>query len=294
MSLTSFTHLAPAFAPVRTLLLLALVTLLGLGQRSEAQSSATIVKRLTDLEVQVAALETENQQQSSHIDTQNARIGALESKLAAQESALQQALAQLSALGAKLDGEIAARMAGDAAFTAALQQYAASTLNSAKTHADSVASDALNQARSYADGKVAPVADKLIHVSRNGNELYIRGANLHLENGSDATYAHLNGLGNLILGYNELRNNGSPNVRTGSHNLILGLGNNYSAAGGIVGGIHNEITHHMGSVLGGTGNSSSGLYAVVAGGFNNKALGNWSFIGGGANKVAATELANLP
>jgi hypothetical protein len=44
----------------------------------------------------------------------------------------------------------------------------------------------------------------------------------------------VNGLGNLIIGYNELR--GSGDDRTGSHNLVLGSRNNHSSYAGIVGG----------------------------------------------------------
>ena len=43
-----------------------------------------------------------------------------------------------------------------------------------------------------------------------------------------------NGLGNLVIGYNELR--GAGDDRSGSHNLVIGSRNNYSSHGGLVGG----------------------------------------------------------
>ncbi|HEX7627338.1 MAG TPA: hypothetical protein VF354_00260, partial [Candidatus Methanoperedens sp.] len=80
----------------------------------------------------------------------------------------------------------------------------------------------------------------LANVSRNGSDIYIDGANLHIRDGSGDTFGPVNGLGNLIIGYNELR--GSNDNRTGSHNLILGKANNYASYGGLVAGVSNEIS----------------------------------------------------
>jgi len=53
----------------------------------------------------------------------------------------------------------------------------------------------------------------------------------------------VNGLGNLIIGYNELR--GSGDNRIGSHNLILGSKNNFASYGGMVAGTLNDISISM-------------------------------------------------
>lgn len=151
----------------------------------------------------------------------------------------------------------------------------------------------IGDAKTYCDNKLAPVADKLVHFSRSGNEVYITGANLNIRNGKGATYAAgVNGLGNLIVGYNELR--GSGNVRTGSHNLIVGLQNNFSSAGAIVAGSNNNSTNFMASVYGGTGNTSGGYYSAVVGGYNNSATGNWSTILGGNAVTAPNQLDHQP
>jgi hypothetical protein len=151
----------------------------------------------------------------------------------------------------------------------------------------------LASAQAYTDGAVAPLSAKLIHFSRSGNDVFITGANLHIRNGLGHTYqGNLNGLGNLVVGYNESRSEG--NVRTGSHNIVLGFNQNYSSAGGIVAGAVNNITNFMASVLGGTGNTAGGIYATVSGGYNNQATGSWSTIGGGRDQVAATQLAHIP
>ncbi len=222
-----------------------------------AQPALSSAQRLTNLETTVAALALQVQAQGQQLSAQAATIANQASTIAT--------------LQAALTAEVANR----------------------KAYTDSAVATALASAKTYADGKVAPVADKLLHFSRSGNEVYITGANLHLRNGTGYTYNQVNGLGNLTIGYNDLRGSGAD-VRTGSHNLILGFGNNYSAAGAFVGGAHNNSNAHMASVYGGTGNTASGLYAHISGGYNNTASGNWSNIGGGQNKVASAQLANLP
>jgi hypothetical protein len=89
------------------------------------------------------------------------------------------------------------------------------------------------------------------------NEVVITGANLRIVNGlgstscTDAQFKPIpncpNGLGNLIVGYNELRLPGDesifgPNDRTGSHNVVVGQGNNFSSFGGLVVGVVNGIS----------------------------------------------------
>ena len=58
-------------------------------------------------------------------------------------------------------------------------------------------------------------------------DLYVAGTNVHILNA--ATPANPNGLGNLIVGHNRSRASfGGTDERTGSHNLVIGDGNNYS------------------------------------------------------------------
>ncbi len=96
--------------------------------------------------------------------------------------------------------------------------------------------------------------------------LTIKGVNVQIVDGMHKT-SSTSGLGNLILGYNAAGNN-SGDVRTGSHNLILGDQNNYESYGGIVAGYNNTISGAYASVSGGTGNTASGYTASVSGGTN--------------------------
>ena len=89
------------------------------------------------------------------------------------------------------------------------------------------------------------------------------------------SYGVHNGTGNLILGYNEIEGGGYhlPNgdlaageVRTGSHNIVLGSGHSYTHNGGILGGTNNTLSGKGATVLGGQSSLASGNFASVLGG----------------------------
>jgi|RhiMetdeSRZDD1v2_1073273.scaffolds.fasta_scaffold281263_1 hypothetical protein len=82
------------------------------------------------------------------------------------------------------------------------------------------------------------------------------GQATNIINGLEATDT-TNGLGNLIVGYNELRPL-SDNVRTGSHNVVVGRQNNFSSFGGLVAGAFNEISGEFAAISGGRFNSAIG------------------------------------
>jgi hypothetical protein len=127
-------------------------------------------------------------------------------------------------------------------------------------------------------------------------EMRITGANLRLVNGlggTDCTDDQSNpipdcpnGLGNLIVGYNEPRAPFFPDVGTGSHNVVVGQHHNFSRFGGIVVGDFNTISGDFSSVSGGELNTASGFGAAVSGGQSNIAsLGN-AAVSGGENNTA--------
>lgn len=115
-------------------------------------------------------------------------------------------------------------------------------------------------------------------------EVRITGANLRLVNGLRAT-ATANGLGNLLVGYNESRQGG--NVETGSHNLVVGLGHNFSSFGGLVVGRQNEISGAFAAVSGGFDNTASGASSAISGGIFNRASGESAAISGGFDNTAS-------
>ena len=92
-----------------------------------------------------------------------------------------------------------------------------------------------------------------------GPNVIISGANVHIESGSGTT-VDSTGLGNLVIGYDEDSIEPSTiNVnRTGSHNLIVGPQNEFTASGGMVSGFANAILANYAGVTGGECNTAGG------------------------------------
>jgi hypothetical protein len=138
--------------------------------------------------------------------------------------------------------------------------------------------------------RVADLEKLLKHFSRDGNEITITGANLHIVNGLGMTNT-VNGLGNLIVGYNEPRSFGeeeeNPNNRTGSHNTVVGKEHNFASFGGLVVGLRNEISGEFAAVSGGSSNTASGLAASVSGGSSNTASDLAASVSGGEGNTAS-------
>jgi trimeric autotransporter adhesin len=132
-------------------------------------------------------------------------------------------------------------------------------------------------------------------------EIILSGVNLRIVNGLGSTDCQRpegpfpdcpNGLGNLIVGYNELRETfpdeeDTNNVRTGSHNVVVGQEHNFSSVGGIVVGAFNTIGNAFASVSGGRRNTAMGRDSSVSGGENNTASGDSSAISGGQFNTAS-------
>jgi hypothetical protein len=139
------------------------------------------------------------------------------------------------------------------------------------------------------------------------------GVNVQIVNGTEQT-ALSNGVGNLIVGYNEKPGtrpfcssgaaadeaacvlslqNWAANQRTGSHNLIVGNGNAYTQFGGIVAGYGNAVSGLYSSVTGGQGNLVSGNYSIVSGGYFNVANGGVSSVSGGIDNFASGYVSSV-
>jgi hypothetical protein len=132
--------------------------------------------------------------------------------------------------------------------------------------------------------RIAVLENLLAGAIRNGNTIQFRGVNLQIVNSMGNTNT-TNGLGNLIVGYNEEHTYG--NNRDGSHNLVVGKLHGYSSYGGIVGGENNRIQAPYASVTGGTANWANGDYSHVSGGLRNKADGWGSSVSAGTDNTAS-------
>src|SRR5256885_5164786 len=140
------------------------------------------------------------------------------------------------------------------------------------------------------EGAVGTLLTLLTCVSRqegeingvSGPHLVITGCNVHVRSGSGMTGDTTN-LGNLIIGYNEPRNNTDTTNRTGSHTLIVGPYHQFTASGGLVAGYQNTVSADFASASGGGRNTASSFGASVSGGVpHNGTRGRCQGRGGGA------------
>jgi hypothetical protein len=129
--------------------------------------------------------------------------------------------------------------------------------------------------------------------------IQVSGANLQIVNGEGKTNT-TNGAGNLVIGYDQSREQacaevepecivGIPGRQTGSHNLIVGSGQSFTSYGGIVAGLLGTITAPYASVTGGFQNEASGERASVSGGNTNRASAPFASVSGGEADTASGE-----
>ena len=138
------------------------------------------------------------------------------------------------------------------------------------------------------NSRITALEDLLASVSteNSGQDVVFTGVNLHIRSGSGVTGGAINGLGNLIIGYNE--DLFAPTAtRTGSHNLVVGSEHSYSSYGGFLAGYQNTVSERYASVIGGRENTASGINAAISGGMGNTASGSYASICGGENNTAS-------
>jgi hypothetical protein len=124
-----------------------------------------------------------------------------------------------------------------------------------------------------------------------GPHLIVEGCNLHVRNATGFT-DEIDGAGNLIVGYNEFSIVANE-VRTGSHNLVVGPRHTYSNWGGFVAGTENRLAGAAATVSGGFNNWAIGDSASISGGFANAVYGEFASISGGNSNVASGNSASV-
>ncbi len=231
------------------------------------------------------------------------RVAALESRVSNLETALNNEIARAEgaegALTNSLGTEIANRKQGDAATLRVADSYTDLETNRAKA------------VESALDARAGTLEKKTQFIfvapddTTGSTDTYFIGTNVHILNGLRATNGRpdnpgdvsgdgtiVNGLGNLIIGYNETPSRlghgeaSSTALRTGSHNLIVGAGHDYTSYGGIVVGYINQIYKPGACISGGTLNKAKGPFSSVSGGQHNQAEGMYAAISGGESNVA--------
>lgn len=150
------------------------------------------------------------------------------------------------------------------------------------------------------------------------------GCNVHVRAKNLETDAPPNGLGNLIVGYNEGRcvtvepfatdnpdaelrfpkacltdgECGSGAIcdrsgRSGSHNLIVGHQHRYPSFGAILGGRMNETNGRHSTVAAGAQNKAAGRYSAASGGSRNAASGFSASVTGGTMNEASGKYTSI-
>lgn len=114
------------------------------------------------------------------------------------------------------------------------------------------------------------------------------GVNLQVISGATGKETAINGLGNLVIGYDE-----EPGTQTGSNNLVLGtFGQSFTSYGGLLAGAKNTVNGESASVVGGRSNTA-GPHASVTGGESNKAKGEEATVSGGGGGEASGPLTSV-
>ena len=155
--------------------------------------------------------------------------------------------------------------------------------------------------QSQINGVAADIPDCMTTASGAGavDDVIFTGCNVHVQNGQGST-ASSNGVGNLIIGYNEddvFINPGhpayGPNARGGSHNVVIGPEHSYFSYGGLVAGYSNTVSGDYASVSGGADNTASGIMASISGGWYNTASDYYTSVSGGESNEASGTTASV-
>jgi hypothetical protein len=242
-------------------------------------------------------------------------VDALEAEVVAQQ-------AQIVVLEAQLDAEVVALelLAQNALGTAVAAQndvtYALAVIGSlaAQLDAEVVALEA--QVDALALQTVDDIASYLEVDTSIPSKPVVRivGANFQVVNGLGNTSTE-NGVGNLIVGYDEAATDGvefcsdgqwelgssclsanetwGNNQKSGSHYIVGGPQNSYTQSGGLIVGYRNVSNGWGASVIGGRDNKASGYRSSVSGGRNSTASGDSSSVSGGEDNVASGQQSSV-
>lgn len=116
-------------------------------------------------------------------------------------------------------------------------------------------------------------------------------ANLQVVNGLGKTQ-NTDCTGNVIVGYQET---GNPfqDIRTGSHNLIVGARHSYTSYGGIIAGEGSTASAELACVTGGLNNAATGELCQVSGGGTNAAGGYACTVSAGTSNLARNSYSSV-
>jgi hypothetical protein len=209
------------------------------------------------------------------------RIAEMRDQLRQQQgtasSASTETLAALQARVASLESSVAALLSADSTLLTTLQ----TAQSQIQTMQAQIA--ALEARPTGGSGGSIPDLEKYVSIRTDvmngvkGPHLIFKGVNVHVQSGSGLT-VDTTGLGNVIIGYNEMPQNGTALNRLGSHNLVGGQMNAFSSSGGMVLGSNNGLHGRFSAILGGENNTLSGMYSTVYGAQFGSSVTNYDFL----------------
>lgn len=116
------------------------------------------------------------------------------------------------------------------------------------------------------------------------NAFVLEGVNFQVTSGTAGSSA-----GNVIIGTNDVTDFAPNPARTGTHNLIIGNGHEYTGNNGIVHGENNSLAGAHAAVVGGRYGRVTAPHAVLVGGFSNHVeAGDAAIVGGRENFIATS------
>lgn len=228
------------------------------------------------------------------------KIAQLQAALDAAASARRGGGVSQADLDAAIAAEAAARTAADTALQGSVDSEAAARAAADTTLQGNIDSEA--STRAAFDNTLAPVMALAPYVKvdtgtindLSGPHVIFTGVNLHIRSGDASENSYMqNGLGNLVLGYNEPSDSSFPAERGGSHNLVVGPNHRYNFGVGLIVGGSSRLGNDGASVSGGFMNTASGLFASAGAGLRNEASGDFATVSGGADNIATGNTAAI-
>jgi predicted nucleic acid-binding Zn-ribbon protein len=266
-------------------------------QTANTELTNRVIALETDLaaaQSRLGALEAADVTQATAISDLDASVSALSTTVSGFASRITTVEGGLAALDARVD-TVDTRSATNAGAVSTLQTNVAGVQSQVTGFAADVQSNSADVAavvssQSTQDTRLSALEAKTASMSTDtidGRAAVVFDAvNLHLRSGSGSTAGTVNGLGNLVIGYDEARTTGSD--KSGSHNIVFGRLANYTSFGGLVGGSNNAVTGSYASILTGSNNEATSTYSVVIAGSSNDSTGTSSVVVTGSNNEATS------
>ncbi len=187
-------------------------------------------------------------------------------------------------------GEALAALQADHDALVAKQQSDADALTAdMAANTTDIATNAADIGGIYTDLSEAYELMSFLDVDPADSSVVFSGVNVYVQSGAGSTAETVNGTGNLIIGYDE---NDGADIKSGSHNLVIGPNHTYLSFGAVVGGEDNTASGEHVTVFGRL-NEAAGTYSSVTAGHENVAMGTYSAVSGGRGGQAAAYISTV-